>query len=123
MKAPQEKAAGYTAVCVIAVILLWWIVFSIIGGIVGRSIWGGMGAPGTTVSSTGGFEDDSAGKALEQWGKQIEAAGKQVEKSAEQGSRITGSTGKSVDGERDSAGSVVARKRSNVRGAKRPCCL
>jgi hypothetical protein len=34
-----------------------------------------------------------------------------VEKSAEQGSRITGNTGKSVDGERDSAGPVVARKR------------
>src|ERR1700756_2322003 len=34
-----------------------------------------------------------------------------VEKSGEQGSRITGNTGKSVDGERDSAGSVVARKR------------
>src|ERR1700735_4416000 len=46
-----------------------------------------------------------------------------VEKLAEQGSRITGDTGKSVDGERDSAESVVARKRSNVRGAKRPCCL
>ena len=46
-----------------------------------------------------------------------------VAKSAEQGSRITGDTGKSVEGERDSAGSVVARKRSNVRGAKRPCCL
>src|SRR5215469_14151097 len=45
------------------------------------------------------------------------------EKSAEQGNRITGNTGKSVDGERDSAGSVVARKRSNVCGAKRPCCL
>ena len=38
-----------------------------------------------------------------------------VEKSAEQGSRITVNTGKSVDGERDSAGSVVERKRSNVR--------
>ena len=46
-----------------------------------------------------------------------------VEKLAEQGSRITGDTGKSVDGERDSAGSVVVTKRSNVRGAKRPCCL
>jgi hypothetical protein len=46
-----------------------------------------------------------------------------VEKSAELGSRITGDPGKSVDGERDSAGSVVARKRSNVLGAKRPCCL
>src|SRR5450631_2510593 len=33
-----------------------------------------------------------------------------VEKSAEQGSRITGDTGKSADGERDSAGSVVAKE-------------
>ena len=30
-----------------------------------------------------------------------------VEKSAEQGNRITGNTGKAVDGERESAGSVV----------------
>jgi hypothetical protein len=41
-----------------------------------------------------------------------------VEKSAEQRSRITGNTGKSVDGERVSAGFIVAMKRSNVRGAK-----
>jgi hypothetical protein len=34
-----------------------------------------------------------------------------VEKSAEQGNRISGDTGKSVDGERDSAGSVVASTR------------
>jgi len=40
-----------------------------------------------------------------------------------QGSRITGNTGKSVEGERESEGSTVAEKRSNVRGAKRPCCL
>jgi hypothetical protein len=46
-----------------------------------------------------------------------------VEKSAEQRSRITGNTGKSVDGERVSAGFIVAMKRSNVRGAKEPCCL
>jgi hypothetical protein len=36
--------------------------------------------------------------------------------------RITGSTGKSTDGERVAEGSVLARRRSNVRGAKRPCC-
>jgi hypothetical protein len=45
-----------------------------------------------------------------------------VAKSAEQGNRITGDTGKSVDDERDSAGSVVARKRSNVRGARPTNC-
>ena len=39
------------------------------------------------------------------------------------GSRITGNTGKSVEGERESEGSTVAKKRSNVRGVKRPCCV
>jgi phosphate starvation-inducible membrane PsiE len=37
--------------------------------------------------------------------------------------RITGATGKSIEGERVAVGSVVATKRSNVRGAKGPCCL
>ena len=37
--------------------------------------------------------------------------------------RITGSTGKSADDERVEDGSVVAMKRSNVRGARGPCCL
>lgn len=37
--------------------------------------------------------------------------------------RITGDTGKSVEDERVAAGSVVAMKRSNVRGAKGPCHL
>src|SRR5262245_729443 len=36
--------------------------------------------------------------------------------------RITGSTGKSADGERVAEGLVVATKRSNARGAKGPCC-
>ena len=37
--------------------------------------------------------------------------------------RITGETGKSAEGERVAAGSAVAMKRSNVRGAKGPCHL
>src|SRR5450759_2326611 len=37
--------------------------------------------------------------------------------------RITGATGKSIDGERVADGSAVAMKRSNVRGTKGPCCL
>src|SRR5262245_5134184 len=36
--------------------------------------------------------------------------------------RITGNTGKSADDERVTDGLVVATKRSNVRGAKEPCC-
>ena len=37
--------------------------------------------------------------------------------------RITGATGKTIEGERVAGGSAVAMKRSNVRGAKGPCCL
>jgi hypothetical protein len=36
--------------------------------------------------------------------------------------RITGDTGKSVEDETVAAGSVVAMKRGNSRGAKGPCC-
>jgi len=43
-----------------------------------------------------------------------------VAKAAEQGSRITGNTGKSVEDERVTEGLVVAAMRSNVRGAKEP---
>jgi len=44
-------------------------------------------------------------------------------KAAEQGSHITGDTGKVVEDERELEGSIRATKRSNVRGAKGPCCL
>ena len=37
--------------------------------------------------------------------------------------KVTGETGKSAEDERVAAGSVVAMKRSNVRGAKGPCHL
>jgi hypothetical protein len=36
--------------------------------------------------------------------------------------RITGNPGKSAEGERVADGLVVAMKRGNARGAKRPCC-
>ena len=36
--------------------------------------------------------------------------------------RITGGTGKSTEDETVAAGSVVALKRGNARGAKGPCC-
>ena len=36
--------------------------------------------------------------------------------------RITGATGKSIEGERVADGSVVAKKRSNSRGARGPFC-
>jgi hypothetical protein len=37
--------------------------------------------------------------------------------------RITGSTGKAIEVERESDGLIVAMKRSNARGAKGPWCV
>jgi hypothetical protein len=84
MKAPADRAAGYTAVAIIVAILLSWIIWAIVGSVVGRSLWGaGQGGSGITVTDSE-FEKGSTGAALEEWAKQMEAAGKQVEASAQQ---------------------------------------
>lgn len=80
MKAPPEKAAGYTAVTIIVAIILSWVLWSIVGGIAFR---GGFGGPSMTVGDTG-FEKGSTGAAMEEWAKKMEEAGKQVEASAQQ---------------------------------------
>ena len=82
MKSPPDKAAGYTAVSVIAGIILFWICALVVGGIVGRGMMGGYGVGGPAVTQSGGFDKGSTGAAIEEWGKQIEQAGKQVEQSA-----------------------------------------
>jgi hypothetical protein len=84
MKAPVEKAGGYTAVSVIAAIVLGWICWAIVGAMFWSGMAGPMGMPSATISSGGGFEAGSTGAALEKWGKQIEAAGKAVDESAKQ---------------------------------------
>jgi hypothetical protein len=82
MKAPADRAGGYTAVTIIVAIVLSWILWAIIGSIVGRGMWGGY--PGPVVSDTGTvFEKGSTGAALEEWAKNMEKAGQQVEASAE----------------------------------------
>jgi Yip1 domain len=83
MKAPADRAGAYTAVTIIVAIILSWILWSIIGSVMGRGPMGGYGGPAATVGESG-FEKDSAGAALEEWAKNMEKAGKQVESSAEQ---------------------------------------
>jgi hypothetical protein len=80
MKAPADRAAGYTAVTIIVAIILSAILWWIVGSIYGRSM---MGGPAATVGDTT-FEEGSAGAALEKWAKEMEKAGEAVEKSAEQ---------------------------------------
>ena len=55
--------------------------------------------------------------------KQLEKPSSSRSEMGGAGSRITGETGKSVEDEKASEGFIVAKKRSNVRGAKEPCCL
>lgn len=84
MKSPPDKAAAYTAVSVIAAIVLFWVISLVVGGIIGRGMWGGYGGPGPGVSQSGSFDKDSTLGQLETWGKEMEKAGKAVEQSAEQ---------------------------------------
>lgn len=83
MKTPADKAGGYTAVSVIAAIILSWVVWAIVGSIAARGMFGATGLPAIT-SSGGSFEKGSTGAALEDWAKNMEAAGKAVEDSAKQ---------------------------------------
>ncbi len=84
MKAPAEKAAGYTAVSVIAAIILGWVCWAIVASVVGTSMIGVMGGARSSISSPGKFEKGTTGAALEEWAKNMEAAGKQVEDSAKE---------------------------------------
>ena len=83
MKSPAEKAAGYTAVCIIIGIVIQWIVMGIASAVIGRGMWGGYGGPHVTIGDST-FEKGSTGAALEEWAKSMEAAGKQVEASAQE---------------------------------------
>jgi hypothetical protein len=82
MKSPADKAAGYTAVTIIVAILLYWVIFAIVGGVIGRGMWGGYGGAPVTVGDSS-FEQGSPGAAMEEWAKNMEKAGKQIEASAQ----------------------------------------
>jgi hypothetical protein len=84
MKSSPDKAAGYTAVSIIAAIILYWVCALVVGGIIGRGMMSGYGAGGASVTQGGGFDKDSTGAAIEEWGKQMEKAGKAVEESAKE---------------------------------------
>lgn len=84
MKAPPEKAVGYTVVCILVGIVISWLAMAIASSVIGRGMWGGFGAgPAVTIGDSS-FEKGSTGAALEGWAKSMEQAAKQVEQSAEQ---------------------------------------
>lgn len=83
MKSPPDKTAGYTAVACIAAVILFWVLATVVGAIVGRGMMRGHGLGGSTVGG-GAFEQGTTGAALEEWAKKIEEASKQLEQSAAQ---------------------------------------
>ena len=80
MKAPQEKAVGYTVVIIIVAFVLQLI----IGSIVGLATGFGMGAAGYSSNDVR-FDKDSPGGKLEQWGKDMEEASKKLEAAQQSG--------------------------------------
>jgi hypothetical protein len=91
MKCPEDKAIGYTAVILIAAIVVAIVVGAItaaIGGIGGAAsgMFGGMGGASRSASNVTIDKDSGLGK-LEAFGKKMEEAGKKVEAAQKSGNQ------------------------------------
>lgn len=84
MKAPQEKAAGYTAVVIIAAIVLGFIVATI-GGVITAGSMGGAAALGARSGSSITYDKNSSMAKLEEFGKKMEAANKKMDEAQKSG--------------------------------------
>ncbi len=88
MKAPAEKAGGYTAVTVIIAIVLGWIIAIVVAGMAGTgALMGGALSHSSLGGSAGEVtidKDSTLGK-LDAWSKKMEAAGKQMDSAQKSG--------------------------------------
>ncbi len=88
MKAPAEKAGGYTAVSVIIAIVLSWICALVVGGIIGTGALMSAGAGNVRLGDSSGnvtIDADSALGKLAAAGQKMEAASKQLEAAQKSG--------------------------------------
>lgn len=81
MHAPQEKAAGYTAVVVIAAIVVGFVV-GMVGGLITAPAMMGAGA-GSSSSLT--YDKDSPMAKLEEYGRKMDEANKKMEEAEKSG--------------------------------------
>jgi hypothetical protein len=95
MKCPPEKSGGYTALSVIAAIVLYWIMMLIVGGVIGTAVMGGAAMTGAHLGSTSGdnvtVDPNSAlgklaamGARADQASKELDAAQKSGDSAAQQ---------------------------------------
>lgn len=85
MKAPADRAVGYTVVVVLVAILLGWVVAMVRFGVIGqRAMW--LGSTGPSVTRSQSADPDSSLGKLEAWSKRMEAAGKKMDDAQKSGS-------------------------------------
>ncbi len=92
MKNPPDKSIGYTAVVVIAAIVVSIVIGAIgvaVGGMTGasRGMFGDMGSMGSSHSASVTIDKDSSLGKLEAFGKKMEEAGKKVEAAQKSGNQ------------------------------------
>jgi hypothetical protein len=91
MKAPQDRAAGYTAVAIVVAIIVNIVIGAVVGSVVGLGAGSFMNAAIThsgspsPVSGDVQFDKDSTLGKLEQWSKDVEKAGKEFEAAQKSG--------------------------------------
>ncbi len=89
MKCPQDKAAGYTAVIIIVVIVLSFLIGAIVAAVTGAGMFMRGASPFSAShdSRETTFDKDSTVGKLEQYAKQVEEAGKKMEAAQKSGDK------------------------------------
>jgi hypothetical protein len=86
MKAPQDKAVGYTVVVIIVAIVIGFVISLVVGAVTGMGAAMRSGAfTSHTDSSDVHFDKDSPMGKLEQWSKSVEQASKQMDAAQKSG--------------------------------------
>ncbi|MGE4055050.1 MAG: Yip1 family protein, partial [Vicinamibacterales bacterium] len=87
MKAPQDRAVGYTVVVVVVSIVVMFILSIVTGTIVGTGAMmsGGLMGGGTTASSGVEFDPDSPMGRLENFGREMEQSAAKMEQAQQSG--------------------------------------
>ncbi|HKE95755.1 MAG TPA: Yip1 family protein, partial [Povalibacter sp.] len=85
MKAPQDKAAGYTAVVVIVAIVLGFLIAFVVGTVTGIGAGKRNGLSYSTPDSDVKVDKDSPLGKLQQWSKNVEQASKQLDAAQKSG--------------------------------------
>src|SRR5271166_6070912 len=85
-----------------------------------KAAWGSRNLTDAAPSLRRGGSDSTVARTCRATGEALLAPARNRRSRVD---RITGSTGKSIEGERVTDGFAVALRRGNARGAKEPCCL